>query len=135
MHSCRPGDSPFGRSLMGARHERSVLAGPSARQAPEKRAVHAFTPLERTLGVDADMADLLSIATWTRGRRVNDESGTGRGERTHGFLSGHAMVRNPWNDGRLRTAGRTLPRKRMAGPQLPIAWLHGVPCRSSQSSS
>src|SRR4029453_2676448 len=105
MHSCRPGDSPSGRSLMGARHERSVPAGPSARQAPEKRAVHAFTPLERTPGVDADMADLLSIATWTRGRRVNDESGTGRGERTHGFLSGHAMVRNPWNDGRLRTAG------------------------------
>jgi len=80
---------------MGAGQKGPVLAGPSTRETPEKRAVGTFTPLEGTLRVDPDSADPPSVATRTGRRGVNDESGTPCGEAAHGFLPGQAIGEEP----------------------------------------
>ncbi len=86
---------------------------PPTRKGPEVSTLLAFVPRERTVDVQGKCKDPSPIAARTGSCRVDEKSGKRRGD-AHGFL-GKAMVRNPLNYGRLRTAASTLPRAADAG--------------------
>ena len=93
--------SLFSRS----RQVRTALGSPALRHRPQIRTVLAFMPCKGSKRVHRQRPKPLSVTPGARPSRMVQQGRNDRGT-GQGFLQ--AMVRNPQNDGRLRTAGTSV---------------------------